>query len=192
MESKDEYKQTINMTEIWKDIKDCGGIFQISNAGRVKRLERTIFRKVHGVMTRTILKAAFKKVFIGTNGYPCVSVCIDQVRVQYVIHRLIAIAFIPNPENKREVNHKNGIKTDFSISNLEWCTQSENTKHAFAMGLMNVKGEKHMHAKLDNNAVYDIRENCNETTSMQYFAKKYNVNVNTVRDVVKGRTWTHI
>lgn len=179
------------MIELWKDIDDCMGILQVSNLGRVKRLERVIIRNIHGVPTVTVLKEVIKKVFKGSNGYPCVSICIDQVRIQFVIHRLIAKAFIENPENKPEVNHIDGNKMNFCLSNLEWCTKSENTIHAFKNGLMDIKGEKHMHSKLNNESVLDIRRNCSKKDVREY-AKRYSVNPSTVRDVLKNRTWTHI
>lgn len=66
------------------------------------------------------------------NGYPSVGIS-NQTRH---LHRLLALAFIPNPENKPQVNHKNGIKTDFRLENLEWATAQENIQHAYSTGLM--------------------------------------------------------
>ncbi len=80
----------------------------------------------HRYTTTNILKPLER-----VHGYLGVIFSIDAVRKNIAIHRLIALTFIPNPENKQEVNHKNGIKTDNRAENLEWCTRSENLKHAY-------------------------------------------------------------
>ena len=72
---------------------------------------------------------------IGTDGYPNVTLSINGVSKTITVHRLLAIAFIPNPENKPQVNHKNGNKLDYSLDNLEWATPTENMQHAFDNGL---------------------------------------------------------
>jgi len=68
-------------------------------------------------------------------GYKYVTLCKDEKPKKYLVHRLVAEHYIPNPENKPLINHKNGIKTDNRIENLEWCTSSENNRHAHQMGL---------------------------------------------------------
>jgi hypothetical protein len=72
---------------------------------------------------------------IGTDGYPVVNLTIEGVRKTISVHRLLALTFIANPENKPQVNHKNGNKLDYSLSNLEWSTESENMQHAMDTGL---------------------------------------------------------
>lgn len=89
--------------------------------------------------------------FLNIDGYAVVGLFKNKKQRQFFIHRLIAEAFIPNPEKKPFINHKNGIKTDFSIQNLEWCTQSENQLHAYRTGLQigyGVSGEKAGKARL--------------------------------------------
>jgi hypothetical protein len=107
--------------------------------------------------------------------YPSINLCKNNVKCLRLIHRLVAEAFIPNPDNKPHVNHKNGNKRDFSISNLEWTTVSENCLHAYRTGLATVSdkckqsvserhsGSNHYNSKkvyhLITNEVYDtIRE----------------------------------
>ena len=119
------------MEEIWKDIEGYEKIYQISNMGRVRSFYYHNFNKV------IILKAYKTK-----SGYLMVGLRKDGKRKHHLIHRLVAKSFIENPKNKSQVNHKNGVKEDNEIQNLEWTTQSENSKHAVKKGLFNINGLK--------------------------------------------------
>lgn len=78
----------------------------------------------------------------GTKGYLTVCLCKDGVVRRFSVHRLVATAFIPNPENKQEVNHKNGVRTDNGVDNLEWVTHKENIVHSFVVLKRNVVGSR--------------------------------------------------
>lgn len=104
-----------------------------------------------------------------------------------LIHRLVAEAFIPNPDNKPCVNHKNGIKTDNRVENLEWCTYAENNQHALDVGLY-VKSAKTIR-KLSSEDVLFIRK---RELGIKTLAKKFNVSVDTIKNIVKGKTYKDI
>jgi len=108
------------------------------------------------------------------------------------VHRLVAEAFIPNPENKPQVNHINGIKTDNRVENLEWSTNSENIKHAYDNGLLSKIGEKHSNNKLNENKVLTIRKLFKNGLSPLKIAKKYGVSRSCIYHVIKYNTWKHI
>lgn len=116
------------MTE-WKDIKGFEGLYKISSNGYVKSLGKGKSTDPRTKQVR-IIKPREKK-----NGYLEVKLHKDGRRYFFTIHRLVANAFLLNPCNKPEVNHKNGIKKDNNYLNLEWCTPSENQKHAYENGL---------------------------------------------------------
>lgn len=111
--------------EIWKDIKGYENQYQISNLGNIRALSRKGQRKgVERMKTR-----------ISNWGYPIISIWKNNKQKTFSVHRLVAETFIANPNNKAEVNHKNGIKTDNRVENLEWVTREENIQHAYNTGL---------------------------------------------------------
>lgn len=105
------------------------------------------------------------------------------------IHRLVAEKYIPNPENKPQVNHKDGNKLNNCVDNLEWVTNQENRNHVVDNDLQ-VTGEKCSWAKLTEENVKEIH--ANPGYENEYWARKFKVSRSTISDVVNYRTWKHI
>lgn len=112
--------------ESWKDIEGFKGRYSVSNLGRVRSNFR-IKGPRNTIKTNTIIL----KQGISNSGYSRVNLHSDGKQRCYSVHRLVAKAFIPNPEAKPQTNHKNGIKTDNRLENLEWATRSENQRHRY-------------------------------------------------------------
>ncbi|MDR1339797.1 MAG: NUMOD4 motif-containing HNH endonuclease [Prevotellaceae bacterium] len=118
--------------EIWKDIADYEGLYQVSSLGGVKRLPLSRINP----LTKTFNKNGKILSYSPNNkGYVVVHLFKNGIGRSHKVHRLVAKTFISNDENKAEVNHINGIKSDNRVANLEWVTRSENQKHAFSTGL---------------------------------------------------------
>ena len=124
----------MNDIEIWKDIKGYEGMYQVSNLGNIKSLER--YKRNHSKLQKIeekLLKLHINK----TNGYVYVVLTKDTIEKNIRVHKLVAQAFIENSNNKPQINHIDGNKQNNRVDNLEWCTQSENELHAYRTGLAN-------------------------------------------------------
>lgn len=118
-------------------------------------------------------------------GYLRVMIC----GKKYFVHRLVAEKYIPNPENKKQVNHKNGNKLDNSVNNLEWVTNQENRDHA-VKNKLHLQGEDCPWSKLTSQQVIEIRNN--NTKTVAELAQFYNISEATIRDILSNRTWKNI
>lgn len=127
------FNNTTMLTEIWKPIKGYEGLYEVSNFGRVKRLQRICDHFSGSMKIREKLIKQSRSKF----GYMKTTITVNKIRKTLLTHRLVAQAFIQNPENKKTVNHKDGVKANNFWENLEWATYSENQQHAFDTGLKN-------------------------------------------------------
>ena len=164
--------------EVFTDIPGYEG-YQVSNHGRVKNSK-----------TSKILKPYL------TRGYLRVSLYNESGRKCKLVHRLVAEAFIPNPQNKSEVNHINGCKTDANACNLEWATASENMYHAHSNGLrakIDTQGEKNRLSKLTEFQVMQIKRLLADGKSTQKtIGSQFNVSRETISSIKSGRRWQEI
>jgi hypothetical protein len=139
--------------EIWKDIAGYEGLYKVSNLGNVKSLERFV-NTSNGISIR-IKEKILKHRKDGT-GYLSVNLSLFSKAKTFSIHRLVAVHFLLNSKELKCVNHINGIKTDNRVENLEWCSHSHNTLHAFKLGI-NLKGEDRSFSKITNEQVSEIK-----------------------------------
>lgn len=163
-----------------KDVVECGDNYEVSNYGNVRNLKTGRIMKAH-------------KCGNGV-GYLQVVLSLNGEKKHITIHRLVALAFLPNPYNKREVNHKDGNKRNNLLSNLEWATSRENSVHAVETKLQPVPlGEDAANAKLSNVKVLKIRELfATGTYKHRELSEMFGVGRRTITQVVNRQTWTHI
>lgn len=150
------------MKEEWKPLKGFEQYYLISNKGNVYSIRRNRLLKGYYIGGHSIQT---KKYFKERHWYLGVSLCVKCKEIRLLIHRLVAEHFIPNPENKPFVNHKDGIKDHNEYTNLEWVTSSENVKHAYDNNLAEVYPNENtriafeLNNELRKKPIIDIKSN---------------------------------
>ena len=125
------------MKEEWLDVVGYEGLYEVSNIGRVRSCDRVV-KSAPKVGSR-IAKGQDRSLALNGYGYLAVSLWKDGKRLTNRVHTLVAKAFLGDCPNSYDVNHKDGVKTNNCVANLEYCSRSENIKHAYAIGLRGKK-----------------------------------------------------
>lgn len=169
------------MKEIWKDIEGYEGCYQVSNLGNVRSLDR--------IIGNALRKGKILKELKNKDGYLVVGLHKDGKRKKFFMHRLVAQAFIPNPDNKKEVNHMNICNLSIdenkkynAIENLEWTTHDENLIHSYSSGLRE--------RKLTDEEVQYIKNNYkprDKEFGRPSLAKRFGVSESHIGNIAKGR-----
>jgi len=139
--------------EIWKDIIGLEGLYQISNHGNMRSLGRQVpkwngFRFSPGKNLRQVKRGEYLSISASKNG----------VAHQLYVHRLVGLHFVPNPDNKPQIGHNDGNKTNNYFENLRWETQQENIEHAIKTGLINQNGVNNHQSKLSELDISNIKQ----------------------------------
>jgi hypothetical protein len=161
-------------TEKWITIKNYPD-YKISNLGNVKSFKLGRCRNL--LLTKT------------TTGYHFVNLSHKGKSHPFNVHRLVAEHFIPTENNKLQVNHINGIKTDNRVENLEWITMSENIKHAYKTGLIINRGEFHTMSKLNRNDVEEIKSMLLNGEKQRIIAAIFNVDQAVISNIKLNKSY---
>ena len=180
------------MIEVYKDVINLEGYYQVSNLGNVRSLDRITNTKY-----KRLSKGQLLKPLLTQWGYYCVNLKKSQITTHWLIHRLVAYHFHDNPNNKTQVNHIDGNKFNNRADNLEWVTPSENQLHAHRTGLnhSNLKsnfGSTNVNCKLTIIIADEIRELYKSKLYTQAkLAELYKVNQQTIWSIINNKTWNH-
>lgn len=183
------------MDEIWKDVVGYEGLYQVSDMGRVRSLDRVVTLNRWGRTDYKHIKGIMLKLNPTTAGYSSVRLCGRTPKAKHaLVHILVAAAFIGPCPPKHEVNHKWGIKTDNRVSELEYLTPSENQKHSFrVLGTHIRKGEEHHMVKLTDDKVLEMRRLWNTGDYTQVgLGAMFGVSFQTAHLVVRHKIWRHL
>ena len=166
------------MLELWKPVAGFEGEYEVSSKGRVKSLDRTV---LNSLGRKYNIKGCIRKNVLHNTGYEVVRLGNNTFRV----HRLVACAFLQNPDNKPFVNHKDGDKRNNKLENLEWATEQENTDHAIQNELFNVKGVNNPACKFTEADVSDWWLLYSNGIELQQIADEYGTNRNSISRLLR-------
>ena len=174
------------MNITWKPVVGFEGLYEISSVGNVKALKRTVQRKRSGIMTypERILKPHYN------SGYLSISLHKDGVINTYKVHRLVALAFVPNPNNYPQVNHNDDVKTNNDFMNLSWGTQQQNIKQAMDNGRFKFCDQRNG-TVISEDLADRIRHVHKKGCKTAWISDLLGIGNTTVRHVLSGRTWMY-
>lgn len=173
-------------SEIWRPIPDFIDIYSASNIGRIKSHRRPRFGKL-GFLSERLLK-----IKNNSNGYPTVRIWRDCVGKSWTVHRLVLLAFVPNPSNLPWINHIDGNPMNNRLENLEWCSMSRNAQHAYDIGLkQKMLGSSNGRAKLTEEDVRAIRGLAGKATQVE-LGKIYGVSQAQIGLIIRRDFWKHV
>jgi hypothetical protein len=178
--------------ENWKPVPDWGEFYEVSDHGRVKSLARRMIDKKGLPWLR---EASILNTSVTVRGYPTVSLqAPGRPRWCVTVHRLVASAFIPNPDGLPFVNHKDSDRTNNSVSNLEWCTHQENVAHAKAAGRLTGRPRGHISEKrgFTDDEIRQVRALKLKGISEREIADKFGVGPTDINYIVKGKTYVNV
>ena len=175
--------------EVWYDIPKYEGLYQISSKYRVKRVCRWVVQNTHTITNgKKLLSERIISPSRPKNSYCHFSLSKNGVKKTEGMHRLVAVTFIPNPDSKPCVNHKNGIKSDNRVENLEWCTESENGVHKCRV-LGKCIGDYHGNCTIPYSIVCEIREKYKRHKyDGEELSKKYKISKTTLSMIINNKT----
>lgn len=180
--------------EQWKYIPGFEGLYQASTYGRIRSVDRLItMRRKTGNFPKTI-KGKLLTAYTNDKKRGCLMVCLlkDYKKSHLLVHRLVAMTFIPNPKNKRTVNHKDGVPFNNKVSNLEWYTHSEQMYHSYKLGLHKYTNMLGGQCKVNEEQVREIRLLCKRGESNKPIAIKYGVSLSVIDQIESRRAWRHV
>lgn len=177
------------MTEEWRDIQGYKGLYQVSNRGSVRSLDRPVMQSI--TKEFFMKKGVVLKPHSSGKGYPTVVLSKNGKVKTCTVHRLVAEAFLSDCMPGLEVNHKDGNKWNNATDNLELVSHLHNMQHAMATGLLCIKGESHPMAKLTEEQVLDIVELAN-VLSTRELSKIFSVCPSSIRNIHSGKRWSSI
>lgn len=176
-------------TEVWRPIPGYKGFYSVSSAGRVRSEKRLVVDSIGRPrrIKERILRPRADKI-----GYVKVALHKNGVGDSILIHRLVVSAFIGPCPIGREVNHRDGDKTNNHLNNLEYVTRRENIQHSFSSGLkIPQKGQEHGRSKLTEALVQSIKRQ-KGTRTARSIARDFGVHEVTIGGIFKGRIWKHV
>lgn len=168
------------MQEIWKNIGGYSGNYQISNIGNVRSKKRNNYFKI---LKLESCRLGYKRIMLYKNKIPG----------RFLVHRLVAAAFIPNYSDLPQINHIDGDKANNNIDNLEWVTSQQNVQHAINTKLrVTSKGIKHYKSLFDKNSIQKIRYDYNNGIPLIQLSKKYKVASSVIFNIVNFKTYKDV
>lgn len=173
--------------EVWKPVQGYEGLYEISNLGRLKSPQKVVNGKEGRLHT---LKERMLNPRVNQTGYYHTALYKNGKPKWYTVHRMVALSWIDNPENKPHINHKDSNRLNNRVDNLEWCTHGENMKHGFLYGNKTQKGEKNNAAKITREIAEAVRALYAEGNLTQWqVGERFGLARCHVKDITTHKIW---